>query len=77
VGTAELADQLRHLVADAELKMEEELDRQYILEDLLGRLGSMADDMDGRVSLASTISAEFPAYPLTPREDLGTLTVEV
>jgi hypothetical protein len=71
------ADHLRHLVADTSRKMdsEDELDRGYIMEDLLRRLLEMAEDLSlsTAVDELEVYRTGPAAYPLEPRASFGEL----
>lgn len=64
-----VADRIRHLVADTAEKLDRELDRQYLVEDLCSRLLTVATHLDGRYTgpgLEDMVSARH-AFQLTPR----------
>jgi hypothetical protein len=59
MNAEEMAAALRHLVADTVLKLDQDLDRQYLLEDLMVRLGDLA-------ALRSGLQGPEPVFPLIP-----------
>jgi hypothetical protein len=68
------ADRLRHLIADTWDKLDDEgKDRQYLLEDLLSRMLTVATHLDGREPGPYTESAVAArhAYPLRDRSQFG------
>lgn len=65
-----LAEEVRHLAADTEAKLNHpnvEHDRQYLLEDLLGRLVDLAQVLDPS-RRRPDIGATVHAYPRLPRD---------
>lgn len=68
------ADVIRHLVADTWDKLDNEnMERQYLLEDLLSRLLTVATHLDGREPgpyVESAVAARH-AYPLRHRAQFG------
>ena len=73
------ADRLRHLVADAAEKMDEEgTDRTYVLEDLMSHVLDAATDLDGQQHseyLQAQVGVRL-AYDLRPRAHFGDLSGE-
>lgn len=73
----EAADKLRHLAVDAMRKMnsEDELDRTYILEDLIMDMGQLARELDGHVGGLDLLDGMryTRAYPLEDRMEFGDL----
>jgi hypothetical protein len=72
----DLADHLRYLVADADAKLSNEyMDRQMILEDLLGRLLEAAQAVDSRLHVEpwDAYAVGFPNYPMAERSSFGDL----
>lgn len=64
-----IAEVIRHLVADTEVKLNvEERERGYLLEDLMGRLVHLACGLDGLEYIGGPFAV--PAYPLRHPDEL-------